>query len=70
MIDLHKLRQEWKTFALACVVTVGGVWDTVAASGYDLTPIIPETYRPYAVPTIGISFLLLRKYTNNVGNPK
>lgn len=66
MIDLQKLRHEWKTFALSCVVTVGGIWDTAAASGYDLTPIVPEKYRPVAVPAIGISFLLLRKYSNVV----
>lgn len=65
MIDFQKLRHEWKTFALAVLVAVGGIWDTIATSGYDISPIIPEKYRPYAVPVIGISFLLLRKYTND-----
>lgn len=69
MIDLHKLRTEWKTFALAILTSVIGLWDTIANSGYDISPIIPDKYRPVAVPCIGISFLLLRKYSN-VGNPK
>lgn len=69
MIDFHKLRQEWKTFALACLTSIIGIWDTVASSGYDITPIVPDKYRPVAVPCIGISFLLLRKYSN-VGNSK
>lgn len=62
MIDFQKLKHEWKTFALACVTTVIGIWDTAVSANYDLSPIIPEHYRPLAVPAIGISFLMLRKY--------
>jgi hypothetical protein len=62
---IDKLIREWKTFALAVATTGVGVWDVASSSGYDLSPIVPETYRPYAVPAIGISFLLLRKYTDN-----
>jgi hypothetical protein len=64
MIDFKKLRHEWKTFSFAVLTFVVGIWDTAASSGYDLSPIIPEKYRPYAVPIIGISFLALRKWTN------
>ena len=59
MIDFKKLRHEWKTAAFAVVTSVVGIWDTASASGYDLSPIIPEHYPPYAVPVIGISFLVL-----------
>lgn len=64
MIDIQKLRHEWKTFALAVVTTLGGVYEAVAPSGYDLSVFVPEGYRPYVVPAVGISFLLLRKYKN------
>jgi hypothetical protein len=64
MIDLKKLRHEWKTFGFAILTSVVGIWDTAASSGYDLSPIIPEHYRPYAVPVIGISFIALRRWTN------
>lgn len=60
---LEKLRLEWKTAVLAVATTVVGIWDAASASGYDLSPIIPDQYRPYAVPIIGISFLGLRKWT-------
>lgn len=64
MVDFQKLKHEWKTFSLAVITSVIGIWDTAASSGYDLSPIIPEKYRPYAVPAIGISFLMLRRWTN------
>lgn len=57
-----KLKREWKTFSLAVVSSAIGIWDVVSTAGYDLTPIIPEQDRPYVVPAIGISFLLLRKW--------
>jgi len=61
---LTKLKREWKTFSLAVLTTAVGAWDVASTSGYDLSPIVPEQYRPYAVPAIGISFLLLRRYTD------
>lgn len=61
---LDKLKREWKTFSLAVAASAVGIWDMAVASGYDLSPIIPEDYRPYAVPAIGISFLLLRKWSS------
>lgn len=57
-----KLKREWKTFAFAVVTVAIGTWEAAVASGYDLTPLIPEKYRPYAVPLIGISFLALRQW--------
>lgn len=62
---LQKLRKEWKTFALALATTLVGFHDTLVMSGYDWTPIIPEQYRPYAIPVIGLSFLALRKYSED-----
>lgn len=64
VVDLQKLKHEWKTFSLAMITSAVGIWDTAASSGYDLSPIIPDKYRPYAVPAIGISFLMLRRWTN------
>lgn len=62
---LQKLRKEWKTFALALATTLVGFHDTLVMSGYDWTPIIPEQYRPYAIPVIGLSLLALRKYSED-----
>lgn len=59
---LIKLQHEWKTAALGFVTTLVGLNDLAAAGGYDLSPIIPEQYRPYAVPIIGITFLALRRW--------
>ena len=61
----QKLKREWKTFALALATTLVGFHDTLVMSGYDWTPIIPEQYRPYAIPVIGLSFLALRKYSED-----
>lgn len=68
MIDVSKLRREWKTFALAVTTTAVGCWDAAAGAGYDLSPIIPDKYRPYAVPAIGLSFLALRKWKDHVAD--
>lgn len=62
MIDLKKLKHEWKTFALAVTTFAVGTWDAVAPSGYDLSVFVPEKYRPMVVPAIGVSFILLRRY--------
>jgi hypothetical protein len=61
---LTKLRHEWKTAAFGVVTTLVGIHDLASAGGYDLSPIIPDQYRPYAVPAIGISFLALRRWKN------
>lgn len=60
-----KLKREWKTFALAVTTTIVGVWEVARDSGYDLSPIVPEKYRPYAIPGVGIAFLLLRKWKDS-----
>lgn len=65
MIDLKKLKHEWKTFTFGILTFVVGLWDAASASGYDLSPIIPEEYRTYAVPVVGITFLALRQYRNS-----
>lgn len=62
---LQKLKKEWKTFALALATTLVGLHDTLVMSGYDWTPIVPEHYRPYAIPVIGLGFLALRKYSED-----
>lgn len=70
MVDIQKLRREWKTFALAVVTFSVGCWDAASTAGYDLSPIIPDKYRPYAVPAIGLSFLALRKWKDRVVDHK
>jgi hypothetical protein len=62
VIAWDKLKHEWKTFAFGVLTTAVGAWDCLAPSGYDLSVFIPEKYRPYAVPAIGVTFLLLRQY--------
>lgn len=71
MIDGKKLKHEWKTFALAVTTAGVGIWDAVAPSGYDLSVFVPEHYRPYVVPAVGISFIILRKYKSpDAGTPR
>lgn len=62
MTVLQKLRHEWKTFLWAIGTIAIGVWEGARDLGYDLTPLIPEKYRPYAIPGIGIGFLILRQW--------
>lgn len=57
-----KLRREWKTFFLAVATIAVGTWEAAVASGYDLTPLIPEKYRPFAIPGVGLAFLILRQW--------
>lgn len=64
MIDLQKLRHEWKTFFLSISTFAVGVWEAARADGYDLTPLIPEKYKPFAIPGVGLAFLLLRQWKN------
>lgn len=59
---LAKLKREWKTFTLAVVAIAVGTWEAAVMSGYDLTPLIPEQYRKYAIPGIGLFFLILRQW--------
>jgi hypothetical protein len=65
---LEKLKREWKTFALAVVTIAVGTWEAAVTLGYDLTPLIPETWRPYAPPLIGVTFLALRKWKDYESN--
>ena len=62
MIDFQKLRREWKTFALAVATIALGTWEATRALGYDLTPLLPEQWRPLALPVVGVSFLALRQW--------
>lgn len=64
MIDFQKLKREWKTFALAAITTVIGLWDSVVAYGYDYTSLIKEEYRMYVIPALGVAFLALRKWSS------
>lgn len=64
---IQKLKREWKTFSLAVVTIAVGTWEAAVMSGYDLTPLVPEKWRPFAVPGVGLAFLILRQwrdYTN------
>lgn len=62
MTVFEKLKHEWKTFALAVAVSAGGLYDAAVKAGYDLTPLVPEKYRSYIVPIVGIAFLALRQW--------
>jgi len=66
MIDWKKLKHEWMTATLAVVTVVVGAHDLVVEAGYDLTPFIPDKYKPYAIPAIGIAMLALRKWKDRV----
>jgi hypothetical protein len=65
---LAKLQREWKTFALAVATIAIGTWEAAITMGYDLTPLVPEEWRPFAPPVIGISFLALRQWKNYESN--
>lgn len=58
----QKLKHEWKTFVLSLVTIAVGVWEGARELNYDLTPIIPEKYRGWVIPGIGIAFLVLRQW--------
>lgn len=64
----EKLKREWKTFALAIVTIALGTWEAAVAVGYDLTPLMPEAWRPFAPPLIGVLFLALRQWKNYESN--
>lgn len=59
---IEKLKREWKTFVLSLATVSIGVWEGARDMGYDLTPVIPEKYRPFAIPGVGIAFLILRQW--------
>ena len=63
MIDLEKLKREWKTFAVAVVGTIVEVYDALITSGQvELPPLFPEHYRPWVGPLTLVLMLLLRKW--------
>lgn len=64
MIDLEKLKHEWKTFTLNVFTLLIGLHEAAIESGADWSPFIPEKYRPYALPVAAVLSLSLRKYTN------
>lgn len=59
---INKLKREWKTFTLALTTIAVGTWEAAVMSGYDLTPLVPEKWRPFAVPGVGLAFLILRQW--------
>lgn len=65
---IEKLKREWKTFGFALVTIAIGVWESAREMGYDLTPLIPEKYRAYAIPGIGLAFLILRQWRDLTKN--
>lgn len=56
-----KLKHEWKTAALAFVTFLVGIWDA-GASAFDFTPVVPDHYRPFVPLTLGVGFLVLRRW--------
>lgn len=63
-----KLKREWKTFAFALLTIMVGTYEAAVTAGYDLAPLIPENWRPYAVPLIGVTFLALRQWRDKVNS--
>lgn len=61
-MDWQKLKHEWKTAALAVATSLVGIWDA-GASAFDWTPIVPDQYRQYVPLTLGMLFLVLRRWT-------
>ena len=57
----EKLKQEWKTAALAAATTLVGIWDA-GASAFDWTPVVPDKYRPFVPLTLGTLFIVLRRW--------
>lgn len=64
MVDFQKLKHEWKTFALQLGSLGIGLHEAAIDAGADWTPFVPETYRPYVLPTVMTLSLALRRYTN------
>jgi hypothetical protein len=63
MIDCQKLKQEWKTAAVAVVGTIIEVYDALITSGQvELPPLFAEHYRPWVGPSCLVLMLLLRKW--------
>jgi len=60
-LDWDKLKEEWKTAALAVVGLIIEAYDAVAYM-VDLPSLFPESVRPWVMPTILILMLLLRKW--------
>lgn len=61
MTTWQKLKQEWKTAALAVATSLVGFWDA-GASAFDWTPIIPVQWRDYVPLALGVLFLVLRQW--------
>ena len=61
-----KLKREWKTLAFALLTIAVGTYEAAVAAGYDLTPLLPDHWKPFAVPIIGITFLVLRQWRDKV----
>jgi hypothetical protein len=69
VIDFKKLRHEWKTFVLAIAATAGGAWQFAVASGAsipDLLAFVPPEYKSLSFFLLGMMFLILRKYSDDV----
>lgn len=54
----------WKTVLFGVAVAALGTWDALSASGFDITPFIPEAYRPIAISVIGLAVVTLRFVTS------
>jgi hypothetical protein len=65
-LDWEKLRQEWKTAALAVVGLLLEIYDAVAPF-VDLPSLFPPDLRPWVSPTILVLMLLLRKWKDGHG---
>jgi hypothetical protein len=62
-LDWGKLKQEWKTVAVAVVGIVIEVYDSLLMTGMvDLPSLFPEVIRPFVAPTFLVLMLLLRKW--------
>lgn len=68
-IDFQKLRREWKTFLLALLTTAAGAWQFAVVNGASLPNLfswVPDQYQSAVLFVVGILFLGLRKYVDEV----
>lgn len=62
-IDWEKLKQEWKTAALAVVGIMLEVYDALVVTGMvDFPRLFPEPIQPFVSPSVLVLMLLLRKW--------
>lgn len=67
MIDLNKLKKEWKTFAWGIVSVAVESWDTILSAqlGY-VDPMVSQDHQWIIHVAIPLGFFILRKWKDDV----